>query len=255
MAKKLGKMPIDVDALLASPRLQVMEDFQRWWYLALLFHAWMSPKPGYVPNDGQLWRFAGARTENFFKQKSSVVMACFEIRLVDGHSWIYSAKVESLHRQALEKYETKADNARKSVRKRSVPEVYVSISSLPLNHIYEAYPRKVKPLKAKESIRKAIQKKAESSGISELDASQLILLAVQEYAASPVGQSKFALHPTTWFNQGCYDDDRTEWYRDEKNGEQKDGSHDAIAEALRSMDRGEVGTGEESISKPFIVTV
>jgi hypothetical protein len=253
--KKLAKMPIEVDALLASPRWVGMEDFQRCWYLTILFRMWMSLRPGYVPNDGQLWRLAGARTENFFKQKSSVVLDCFEIRSVDGCSWIYSAKVERLHRNLSDKYETKADNARKSVRKRSVPEVYVSISALPINHIYEAYPRKVKPLKAKESIQKAIKKKAESSGISELDASQLILLAVKEYAASPVGQSKFALHPTTWFNQGCYDDDRTEWYRDESNGKQKDESHDAIAEALRSMDSGEVGTSEKSISKPHLVTV
>lgn len=248
-------MPLEVDALLGSPRLKLMKDFQRWWYLALIFNAWVSIKPGWVHDDGNLDRIVGAHSKPMWIQHSAVVLACFERREGDGKSWLYSQKVEALHKRCADKYETKADNARKSVRKRSVPEVYVSISALPLDHIYEAYPRKVKPLKAKESIRKAIQKKAESSGISELDASQVILLAVQEYAASPVGKSKFALHPTTWFNQGCYDDDRTEWYRDENNGKQEDGTAAAIAEALRSMDRGEVGTSQESISKPFIVTV
>jgi uncharacterized protein YdaU (DUF1376 family) len=253
--KKLDKMPIEVDKLLGSPRLKLMKDFQRWWYLALIFNAWVAPRPGWIADDGNLDRIVGAHSKPMWNQHSAVVLACFERREGDGKSWLYSQKVEALHRRCSDKYETKADNARKSVRKRSVPEVYVSISALPISHIYEAYPRKVKPLKAKESIQKAIKKKAESSGISELDASQLILLAVKEYAASPVGQSKFALHPTTWFNQGCYDDDRTEWYRDESNGKQKDESHDAIAEALRSMDSGEVGTSEKSISKPHLVTV
>src|SRR5690606_4759042 len=69
--------------------------------------------------------------------------------------------------------------------------------------IYQAYPIKVGRKKALEAITKALK---------ECPFEQL-LESVQEFAAAVDGtpdRSKIK-HPATWFNQGCWDDDRSVW--------------------------------------------
>jgi hypothetical protein len=46
-----------------------MKDYQQAWYLNLLFASWVSERLGYLPDDGQLWRLANARTRQFFEKE------------------------------------------------------------------------------------------------------------------------------------------------------------------------------------------
>jgi hypothetical protein len=84
--------------------------------------------------------------------------------------------------------------------------------------IYQAYPRKVGKEKALASIRKAVKSIQEEEGVSLEDAEFQLLEIVKDYAESPKvknsiarGEREFIPHPTTWFNQGRWKDDRAEW--------------------------------------------
>ena len=46
-----------------------MKDYQQAWYLNLLFASWVSERPGYFPDDGQLWHLANARTRRLFEKE------------------------------------------------------------------------------------------------------------------------------------------------------------------------------------------
>lgn len=70
--------------------------------------------------------------------------------------------------------------------------------------IYQAYPKHVGKKAAIKAILKALQ---------EVDFGTL-LSATQEYASSErvsTTEKRFIPNPSTWFNQGCWEDDRSEW--------------------------------------------
>ncbi len=68
--------------------------------------------------------------------------------------------------------------------------------------IYQAYPRHIGIDKAIAKIKTALKT------VSADD----LLEAVQAYAKSQAGRArKFIPHPATWFNGGCWKDDRAEW--------------------------------------------
>lgn len=74
--------------------------------------------------------------------------------------------------------------------------------------IYDIYPRKVGRDKALVAIRNALKR----VGFDELRE------AVAEFAKSPAGNAgEFTPHPATWFGEGRWNDDRSEWKRD-RNG-------------------------------------
>jgi hypothetical protein len=101
---KLIWIPLYVDALLASQRWRLMEDFERGWYFSLITESVRSERPGYLRLDKHLWRLAGARSESFFKQKNAAVLACFKTTEVNGETWVFSERlVRTLEEQA-EKY-------------------------------------------------------------------------------------------------------------------------------------------------------
>jgi len=71
-----------------------------------------------------------------------------------------------------------------------------------VSQIYDAYPRHV----GKQAAYRAIQRALRAVGFAEL------LEAVTEYANASRGADKnYIPHPATWFNQGRWDDDRTQW--------------------------------------------
>lgn len=92
----------------------------------------------------------------------------------------------------------------------------------PAERLYLAYPRHVGPRKAKDAIRRALEAIA---GRLNAPADPVGWLAgrVEAYAAAvgrwPEADRKFVPHPTTWFNQGRYDDDPSEWERKNKHGQ------------------------------------
>jgi hypothetical protein len=91
--EKLIWIPLYVDALLASQRWRLMEDFERGWYFSLITESVRSERPGYLRLDKHLWRLAGARSEQFFRAKNSAVLACFKTTEVEGETWVFSERL------------------------------------------------------------------------------------------------------------------------------------------------------------------
>jgi hypothetical protein len=90
--------------------------------------------------------------------------------------------------------------------------------------VYQAYPRHV----GKRVAHKAIEKALKHIGYSEL------LAAVTEYAAAVSGSDKkFIPHPATWFNNHRWEDDRSEWKDEGRNGKPAAGT-DATLEAAKN---------------------
>jgi len=106
--------PFYVHRLVGDVKYRAMKDYQQAWYLNLLFAAWISPRPGYLPDDGQLWRLANAKRAHFFTQESGPVISMFEREgtTIDGAVWIY-------HRALLEIYDEQVLKFHKRKRKSS----------------------------------------------------------------------------------------------------------------------------------------
>lgn len=51
---------------------------------------------------------------------------------------------------------------------------------------------------------------------------ETIIAAASEYAASDVGRSQYVKGPTSWLNQGCWDDDRSAWKNKQDDQTQND---------------------------------
>jgi len=103
---KLSWFPIYVEKILSSLSWQQMTDYQRGWYIQLLLSSAHSERPGYLPNDGSLWRLAGARSKHFFNQDSAVVMARFKSTQMDGRLWIYNPKLLEVLEEQADKHES-----------------------------------------------------------------------------------------------------------------------------------------------------
>ncbi len=106
--------PFYVHRLVGDVRYRALKDFQQAWYLNLLFAAWTSERPGYLPDDGQLWRLANARTRQFFEKEGQPVLHMFEREgsTTDGAVWIY-------HRALLQIYDDQVLKFHKRKRKSS----------------------------------------------------------------------------------------------------------------------------------------
>jgi len=112
--QSLEWFPFYVQRLVGDIRYRAMKDYQQAWYLNLLFASWISERPGYLPDDGQLWRLANARTRQFFDKESEPVLCMFEREgsATDGAIWIY-------HRTMLEIYDEQVLKFHKRKRKSS----------------------------------------------------------------------------------------------------------------------------------------
>ncbi|MCE5269158.1 MAG: hypothetical protein LLG00_14880 [Planctomycetaceae bacterium] len=60
----------------------------------------------------------------------------------------------------------------------------------------------------------------------------VILAAVSEFAASPLGKSRFCPGPTPWLNQDRWEDDRQSWKR---SGEEGGGPHEPVDEPMKEF--------------------
>ena len=80
-----------------------------------------------------------------------------------------------------------------------------SVSDLEtVEEIYNAYPKRVGKANAIKSISKALEK---------VDAKKL-LEVVKIYAKSRENQDmQYTKHPATWFNQQCWEDDQSTWFK------------------------------------------
>ncbi|HXW90341.1 MAG TPA: hypothetical protein VEK33_07320 [Terriglobales bacterium] len=107
--------PFYVHGFTGDMRYRALTDYQQAWYLNLLFSAWISERPGYLLDDGQLWRLANARTRQFFEKESEPVMRLFEREgsAVDGGVWIYHRSLFEIYEEQVLKFHRKK---RKSTR-------------------------------------------------------------------------------------------------------------------------------------------
>lgn len=97
-----------------------------------------------------------------------------------------------------------------------------------IERIYGSYPRKVGKPKALDAILRSVrslQTGKDWPKLSEVEALEFLYDKVVSFARSPSGQAgEFTPHPSTWFNQGRYLDDESEW---NNVGQPKGGNNDA----------------------------
>jgi uncharacterized protein YdaU (DUF1376 family) len=110
--------PFYVQRLSGDVRYRALKDYHQAWYLNLLFAAWVSERPGYLPDDGQLWRLANARTRQFFEKEAAPVLSMFEREgsTTDGAIWIYHRALLEIYDEQVLKFHKKSRRSSKSTK-------------------------------------------------------------------------------------------------------------------------------------------
>ena len=112
----LDWFPFNVHRVLGDLRYRGLKDYQQAWFLNLLCASWVSERPGYLPDNGQLWRLANARTRQFFEKECAPVMHMFEREgsTTDGAAWIYNRDLLKLYDEQVLKFHRKKQKSAKS---------------------------------------------------------------------------------------------------------------------------------------------
>jgi hypothetical protein len=115
-AQLLEWFPFYVHRFVGDVRYRSLRDYQQAWYLNLLFASWLSERPGYLPDDGQLWRLANARTRQYFEKEAGPVLRMFEREgsTPDGASWIYHRLLVEIYEEQVLKFHKKKRRSSKS---------------------------------------------------------------------------------------------------------------------------------------------
>lgn len=108
--------PFYVHRFIGDVRYRAMKDYQQAWFLNLLFASWVSERPGYLPDDGQLWRLANARTSQYFDKESGAVLCMFEREgsTTDGRVWIYNRLMLEIYDEQVLKFHKRKRKSTKS---------------------------------------------------------------------------------------------------------------------------------------------
>jgi hypothetical protein len=112
----LDWFPFYVHRFIGDARYRKLVDYQQAWYWNLLFESWVSERPGYLPDDGQLWRLANARTRQYFEKECEPVLSMFEREgsTADGGVWIYNRSLLKILDEQLLKFHRKMKKSSKS---------------------------------------------------------------------------------------------------------------------------------------------
>jgi hypothetical protein len=108
-AQLLEWFPFYVHRITGDTSYRALRDYQQAWYLNLLFASWLSERPGYLLDDGQLWRLANARTRQFFEKEGEAVMCMFEREgpATDGAVLIYHRALRDIYDEQVLKFHKK----------------------------------------------------------------------------------------------------------------------------------------------------
>jgi hypothetical protein len=108
--------PFYVHRLTGDMTYRSMKDYHQAWYLNLVFASWISERPGYLLDDGQLWRLANARTRQFFEKECGPVLRMFEREgsTTDGAVWIYNRAMVEIYEEQVLKFHRKKRKSSKS---------------------------------------------------------------------------------------------------------------------------------------------
>ena len=118
----LDWFPLYVSRFRGSDKYRALRDYQQAWYTNLLLASWTSERPGfgpgYLPDDGQLWRLANARTERFFREECEPVLGMFEREgpTTDGTIWIYNRNLLDVLLEQAQKFHKKTQKYSKSTK-------------------------------------------------------------------------------------------------------------------------------------------
>ena len=115
--------------------------------------------------------------------------------------------------------------------------------------LYKAYPRKVARGAALKAIRKALLSK-DSIGFDAL------MDAVQEYAKAKEGQERqYIPHPSTWFNQERWDDDREDWWEGRRPEVSAEVAWEKVRAAISRFGLRQQVEARESLDGPTVLAV
>jgi len=108
--------PFYVHEFTSNVRYRGLKDYQQAWFLNLLFAAWVSERPGYLLDDGQLWRLANAQRRYFFDKEAEPVLAMFEREgsMTDGGVWIYNRSLLKIYDEQVLKFHKRKRKSSKS---------------------------------------------------------------------------------------------------------------------------------------------
>lgn len=108
-AQLLEWFPFYVHRITGDTRYRALRDYQQAWYLNLLFASWLSERPGYLLDDGQLWRLANARTRQYFEKEGGPVLCMFEREgpTADGAVLIYHRTLRDIYDEQVLKFHRK----------------------------------------------------------------------------------------------------------------------------------------------------
>ncbi len=115
-SQSLAWFPFDVHRVTGDMNYRNLKDYHQAWYLNLLFASWISERPGYLLDDGQLWRLANARTRQFFEKECEPVLRMFEREgsTTDGAVWIYNRTMVEIYDEQVLKFHRKKRKSLKS---------------------------------------------------------------------------------------------------------------------------------------------
>ena len=123
--------------------------------------------------------------------------------------------------------------------------------------IYQAYPRHVGKEAALKAIRKAVERLVAGDNLhtkmEAYDARKYLWRKAKEFSMSPAGMAPlnknedYRPYPSTWFNQGRYFDEQSEWQKSNRNGDnhanlstgRSKGNLAVFAESTSGMEREE----------------
>lgn len=94
-----------------------------------------------------------------------------------------------------------------------------------IDQIYQAYPRDAKPLKARESINRALNYLAMEKNLDDPVAH--LLKKTKVFAQSPAGnKGEYTPYPTTWYDEHRFLEDPDEWFKTKgKNGNEESSAY------------------------------
>jgi len=114
----LDWFPFYVHRFISDVHYRSLKDYQQAWYWNLLFASWISERPGYLPDDGQLWRLANARTRQYFDKEAEPVLSMFEREgsTTDGGVWIYNRVLLKIYDEQVLKFHKRLKKSSKSTK-------------------------------------------------------------------------------------------------------------------------------------------
>ena len=100
---------MEIEPFLSSSAVMAMKDYQRWWYISLLFQAWQNvTRPCHLANDAeQLWMWAGAVSKEFFARHSAIVIRQFIE--IDSGQWLVNQKQLEVYTNQLGRLDARRD--------------------------------------------------------------------------------------------------------------------------------------------------